>query len=80
LGLCIGLPTADSTWAAEIPLSLNPKLQQCKSLLQRGQGKAVYVGIQCLCSNSCKGNSDHGLPKKYFIQEKVPLMLKVHIH
>jgi len=47
LGLCIGLPTADPTWAAGIQLLLNPKLLRCKCFLQRGQGGAV-----CVCNTS----------------------------
>jgi len=43
LGLFIGLPTPDPTWAAGILMLLNPKLLPFKYFLQRGQGGAVYV-------------------------------------
>jgi len=42
LGVRIGLPTVDPTWAAEIQLLLNTKLLRCNYFLQRRQGGAVY--------------------------------------
>jgi len=40
LGLCIGSPTAEPTWATGIQLLLNPKLLRGKAFLQGG---TVYV-------------------------------------
>jgi len=45
LGLSIGLPTADPTWATGIQLLVNPKSPQCKFYLQRRQREAQSVYI-----------------------------------